>query len=277
MKINKDSLAARAKNLSEKYGVSANAVYSRYFFDCFLSRLSSSAYSDKFILKGGLYLSSVLGIENRTTMDIDFIIRKLKLEHDSIVSVIKEICEIPADDNVKFFYVGDSRIKKDDIYGGFSISLEGKLDNVRQRFDVDIATNDVVYPKDCDYSYQCLVTGEVIKIKSYSIESVIAEKMQTFLVNGVLNSRAKDLYDLYVLYNMHITNSGNLRMAFAKTCERREFETNKEKALETLRLVESNKNQKQRWEIYSKKMKYANNVTFEDVVFAIKGLIEDLL
>ena len=69
------------------------------------------------------------------------------MEHDTIIAIMKEICQIDADDNVTFQYIGDSEIKKDDVYGGFSINIEGKLDNVRQRFDIDLATADIVYPK----------------------------------------------------------------------------------------------------------------------------------
>lgn len=151
-----------------------------------------SPYSEKFVLKGGLFLSSILGIEKRATMDIDFIVRRIRLEHDTIVDIMKKICEENADDNISFRYIGDSEIKKDDVYGGFSVSIEGRLENIRQRFDVDLATADIAYPSDQDYDYKCLVTGETLYLKSYSIESVVAEKMQTFLVKGTLNSRAKN-------------------------------------------------------------------------------------
>lgn len=274
MKINKDSLSARASNIAKKYGLNASTVYSRYFFDCFLTRLSNSPYSKKFVLKGGLYLSSLLGIENRFTVDIDFIVRKLKIEHDSIIKVVKEICATPADDNVVFNYIRDSKIKKDDIYGGFSASIEGRLENIRQRIDIDIATNDVVYPQDRDYSYKCLLTDETIQIKSYSIESVIAEKMQTFLSKGVLNSRAKDLYDLYVLSALIGNREDDLKTAFAKTCERRGYETNKPQALEVLNQVKTAKPQEERWITYSAKMSYANGISFDDVIESIRKLIE---
>ncbi len=276
MKINKNALAARVNNIAKKYDISANVVYSRYFFDCFLTRLSLSSYSEQFVLKGGLYLSSMLGIQNRFTMDIDFIVRKLSLEHDFIINIMKEICNLQADDNVTFLYIGDSKIKKDDIYGGFSISLEGRIENIRQRFDVDIATNDVVYPCDCDYSYACLLTGETIKLKSYSIESVIAEKMQTFLSKGILNSRAKDFYDLYILSSRMGINEVNLKTAFIKTCKNRQYDVNKQEAIETLKLVESSKAQRQRWLAYSKKMKYANNISFDNIIESIWKLIDIL-
>lgn len=126
MKINKESLSVKVGKLVRNRNINANVVYSRYFFDCFLKRLSSSKYSDKFILNGGLFLSSVLGIENRSTMDIDFVIRKIRMERVNITSVIKEICQEKSDDNVLFKYINESEIKKDDIYGGIQRLYRGK-------------------------------------------------------------------------------------------------------------------------------------------------------
>ena len=277
MKINKDSLSARVNNIVREKGISANAVYSRYFFDCFLKRLSLSPYSEKFVLKGGLFLSSVLGIEKRATMDIDSIVRRIRLEHDTIVDIMKKICEEDADDNVSFRYIGDSEIKKDDVYGGFSISIEGRLENIRQRFDVDLAAADIVYPSDQDYDYKCLVTGETLSLKSYSIESVVAEKMLTFLAKGTLNSRAKDLYDLYVLAKLVEKNDAALKEAFKETCRCRRFEIDKNKARKTFESVSSSPMQRKVWGFFSKKMSYAKEISFDDVVKPIGKLIEIML
>ena len=274
MRINRDSLSARAGSIAKEKGVSANVVYSRYFFDCFLKRLSVSSYAGKFVLKGGLFLSAVLGIENRTTMDIDFIVRRIRMERDTIVGIMKEICEEDADDNVTFRYVGDSEIKKDDIYGGFSVSIEGRLENIRQRFDIDLATADSVYPSDRNYEYKCLATGEMLHLKSYSVESVVAEKLQTFLLRGALNSRSKDLYDLYVLEKVVEKNVPALKEAFRETCRCRKFEINKEKALGTLESVSSSPMQRKLWESYARKAGYAKGIAFDDVADSIGRLID---
>lgn len=274
MRINRDSLSARASNIAKEKGISANVVYSRYFFDCFLKRLSVSPYAEKFVLKGGLFLSSLLGIENRATMDIDFIVRRIRMEHDTIVGIMKEICEEEADDNVSFRYIGDSEIKKDDIYGGFSVSIEGRLENIRQRFDIDLATADAVYPSDQNYEYTCLVTGETLHLKSYSVESVVAEKLQTFLLRGALNSRAKDLYDLYVLERTTDKNGSALKEAFKETCRHRKFETDREKVTRTLESVSSSPVQRKLWDSYSRKTGYAKGIAFDDVITSIGRLIE---
>lgn len=278
MKINKDSLAARINRISKEKGINANVLYSRYFFDCFLTRLAKSKYADKFILKGGLYLSSILGIENRFTMDIDFLIQKIKMEHDNIVLIVKEICNQSLDDNVNFKYIGDSKIKKDDIYGGFSIVLEGNLENVRQCFDIDLATGDVIYPKECNYEYDCIITNETINLKSYPIESIIAEKIQTFLVKGVLNSRSKDFYDLYILEKMYFNNNNinTIKKAFYMTCKNRNCEMTKDEACDIVESVKANIIQQNRWDSYSKSTKYASGILFDDVLEAIRRLVNAL-
>ena len=120
------------------------------------------------------------------------------MEHDNVVKILKEICDIESNDGIEFEYLGGSPIRKDDVYGGFSIILEGRLGNIKQRFDIDLATGDIIYPKDNSYDYECLITNEHIMLKSYSIESIVAEKLQTFLYLGPFNSRSKDFYDLYI-------------------------------------------------------------------------------
>ncbi len=277
MRINRDSLSARAGSIAKEKGVSANIVYSRYFFDCFLKRLSLSPYSERFVLKGGLFLSSVLGVENRATMDIDFIVRTIRMERETIVDIIKEICEEDADDNVTLRYISDSEIKKDDIYGGFSVSIEGRLENVRQRFDIDLATADIVYPSDQHYEYRCLVTGETLHLKTYSVESVVAEKAQTFPLRGALNSRAKDLYDLHVLERIVEKNGFVLKEAFKETCRCRKFEIDKVKGIRTLESVSSSPMQRKLWETYSRKTSYAKGISFDDVIASIGRLIEMML
>ena len=219
-------------------------------------------------------MSSILCIENRATMDIDFIVRRIRMERETIVDIMKEICEEDADDNVSFRYIGDSEIKKDDIYGGFSISIEGRLENIRQRFDIDLATADAVYPSDQNYEYRCLITGETLHLKSYSLESVVAEKMQTFLLNGALNSRSKDLYNLYVLERIIEKNVPALKEAFRETCRCRKFEIDKEKALGTLESVMSSSMQRKLWEAYSRKAGYAKGIAFDCVIASIVRLIE---
>ena len=276
MKINKDSLKARANNLANELGVSQNIIYDRFFYDAFLSRLVISRYKDKFVLKGGLYLSSLLGINNRSTMDLDFYLKSIAMEKDNIVSIIKEISALDLDDDISFTIVSSEDIRQEDIYGGFRVIILGKLENVRHQFSIDVATGDPIVPSDRDYDYKCLVTGEILPLKAYNLESVISEKLETVLFKGIANSRSKDFYDLYILRKTQIknVNVSTLKQAFEKTCEYRSFNIDKEDALSMLEMLKENSLFDARWIAYCKNSKYVGNLPFEEVIMAIKEWVE---
>ena len=276
MKINKDSLKARVNNLANELGVSQNIIYDRFFYDAFLSRLAISKYKEKFVLKGGLYLSSLLGINNRSTMDLDFYLKSIAMEKDNIVSIIKEISALDLDDNISFTIIGSEDIRQEDVYGGFRVVILGKLDNVRHQFSIDVATGDPIIPSDRDYDYKCLVTGEVLPLKAYSLESVISEKLETVLSKGIANSRSKDFYDLYILRKTQIKNVNvdTLKQAFEKTREYRSFYIDKADALLMLEILKENSLVDARWIAYCKNSKYVGNLPFEEVIKAIKEWVE---
>lgn len=271
MPINKDSLKARANNIARELNVSQNTVYNRFFFDAFLSRLAVSNYKDKFVLKGGLYLSSVLGIDTRTTMDMDFYIKKLSIEKENIINVITNIASVDLNDNVTFKVMGSTDIRLEDLYGGFQVKILGKLDNVKYEFGIDIATGDPIIPSERNYAYKCLVTGEILPIKAYSLESVIAEKLETVLARQIANSRSKDFYDLYILRKTQIAgvDDETLKEAFKETCKYRSFSINKDEALSLMNEIRDNLQINNRWLAYSKRNNYAKELSFVDVISSI--------
>ena len=276
MKINKDSLKARANNISKKMNISQNIVYNRFFFDSFLLRLAASPYKEKFILKGGLYLSSVLGIESRSTMDIDFCVKQLAMEKQNIVDIITEVAKIDIGDAVNFEVIGTSEIRIDDPYGGYQIKVLCKLENVRCEFGIDIATGDPIIPSERNYEYKCLVTGDVLPIKAYSLESVISEKLQTLLLRQFTNSRCTDFYDLYILRKLQLNNVDKqlFNKAFSETCKHRNFSISKPDALALIDEIANNTGIKSRWIAYAKNNKYASGIDFQEVVNSIKEWLE---
>ena len=279
MKYNKDSLKARANNISKELNVPQDVIYNCFFFDAFLSRLAISDYKNKLILKGGLYLSSLLGINMRSTIDIDFFAKAISLEEKRIISVIKEICSIEIDDGISFEIINSRKIRKEDVYGGLQISVVGKLQNIRQRFEIDVATGDPIVPSEKQYDYQCLVSKETLSLRAYSLESVIAEKLQTVLSRQITNSRSKDFYDLYIL---RITQIGNvdisiLKQAFKETCEYRNYSISKEDALSLIEEIHNNSFINERWDTYTKIVKYAAYIPLDMVIRSIKKWIDDAL
>lgn len=274
--INKDSLKARANNLSKELNISQNVIYNRFFFDAFLSRLASSTYKNTLILKGGLYLSSVLGINTRSTMDIDFFLRKVLMEKDKIIKIIEDISSIDIGDGIVFRVISSSDIREQDLYGGFQVTLLARLDNVRHQFGIDVATGDPIIPSEQAYDYKCLVTGEVLQIKAYSLESVVAEKLETVLSKGIANSRSKDYYDLYIMDKIQSTNINNyiLEEAFQQTCNYRNTNFSRLEALKLIDAIIDNPLINKRWIAYGKKVKYADGISFIDVIASIKRWID---
>ena len=278
MKISKDSLKARASNISTSLNLSQNIIYDRFFFDAFLTRLSVSCFKDKFVLKGGLYLSNVLGVDTRSTMDMDFYVHHLSIEKDNIVNAIKEIADTNIDDGIVFQVLGASNIRPDDRYGGFQIKMLGKLENVKYGFSIDIATGDPIVPSERNYNYKCLVTGEILSIKAYSLESVIAEKLETMLARQIANSRSKDFYDLYILRKTQLDNVDieTLKKAYKETCRYRNFSISKENTLSLITEIGENEQIKSRWSSYTKRTKYAMNLSLEEVLKLIAEWINEI-
>ena len=279
MRINKDSLKARANNIAKELNISQNVVYDRFFFDAFLARLAASPYKNSFILKGGLYLSSVLGVHSRSTVDMDFHLKNLSMEKANITKIVGEIAKIDLGDDIVFEVLDTTDIRPQDIYGGFQVKVTAKLDNVRHTFGIDVATGDPIVPSDRNYDYRCLVTGEVLPIKTYSLESVIAEKLETVLAKQFANSRSKDYYDLYVLRKTQRDNvvPDALKEAFKEACKYRRFSIGKEEALNLIEGISKNSQINVRWQAYANRNSYAQGLVLEDVMAAICDWVKEIM
>lgn len=276
MTINKISLQARINNLSSKIGVHQNILLKAFFFDAFLKRLSVSKYSENFVFKGGFLLSTSLGIDLRSTMDIDFLLEKINLEKNNIIKIFMEISSIDVNDNVSFEHVKTEDIRQDDQYGGYNITFLGKLENIKEQISIDIATGDPITPSAINYHYKCIFDEEILYFKAYNYETILAEKIQTILTRGIVNSRCKDFYDVFIIHILRWNNINlnNLKLAFANTCNYRNTLFTKEEAIKIICDIENNIQMLARWNSYKKRNKFVENVTFEDTIKSIKSIIK---
>lgn len=276
MKINKNSLQARINNLSKEMDVHANVLLVSFFFDAFISRLAKSIHADKFVFKGGFYLATLLGVKNRYTTDIDFLLRRESMDENRLREIFTDIIAIDADDSITFEISDISPIRDEDAYGGFSILLTGHLENVRQSFHVDVATGDPITPKDIEYSYQSLISNETIAFRAYNLETVVAEKLQTILFRGLLNSRCKDYYDIYIIHQLQWRKISipDLRKSFETTCQYRKTPFEKEKSLLILEEISKSDIFQTRWKNYAKKSSFAKGISFEATIEACKEILD---
>ena len=276
MKINKNSLQARIKNLSSQKGVPSNVILQDYFFDAFLKRIAKSQYAENFVFKGGFLLSTTLGIDFRSTMDMDFLLTKLAMNKENIEKIFKEIAEIDVDDNITFKFVDINDIRQEDEYGGFNVSLLGRLENVKVVVSIDIATGDPITPSSVSYNYRCLFDNEILIFAAYNFETIIAEKLQTILSKGVTNSRSKDFYDLYIIYKLRWNdiNISTLKEAFSNTCRYRNTIFSSGHATEIKNQIENDLSMQKRWESFSKKNEFASDISFSDTISVLNIILE---
>ena len=279
MPINKNSLQAKINNLSNKSGVHQNILLKAFFFDEFLKRLSISKYSENFVFKGGFLLSTSLGINLRSTMDVDFLLTKMKLDKDVLVNTLTEVASIDIDDSVTFEINEVNEIRLEDEYGGYNIVLIGRLENIKEVVSIDIATGDPITPEAINYEYRTMLNNDVLHFKAYNFETIVSEKMQTVLFKDVINSRSKDYYDLFIIYKLKLNSLDNsvLKEAFARTCNYRKTIFTKAEAKEIVNRIENDSQMRTRWNSYCKKNKFAEGIKFEETIHAISYFLEIVL
>lgn len=268
MITNVQSLNAKARNFAIENNLSVQQVLQNYMFERFLERLSKSQYKEHFIIKGGLLLSSIMGLNNRTTMDIDADITGIDFKREELENMINNILSINVLDEVEIALEEVEDIIEDNEYGGFKFKLIARFKNLRIPFHIDISTGDIITPKAIKYKYKMMLEDDYIDLYSYNEETIIAEKLQTILNRKIANSRMKDFYDLYyfVAYRWNLIEENILKQAIKNTFAKRETLEDLNNISDIILLLESNKSIKLRWDDYCKKHLYASNIKFEDVI-----------
>lgn len=263
----------KLKNITIKRKLDFNTLLRLYMYDRFIERLAVSKYRDNFILKGGFYLSTLFGLESRSTKDIDTAIKDASFTKENIEKIIKSIIKIDIDDGALITFIEIGKIREEDQYGGFRVILNVKVDTIRENFQIDIATGDPITPRPIVYKYRPILGDSYVTVWSYNIETVIAEKLETILRRAEANSRIRDYYDLYLIYTKgwNDVKIDDLRKAVDKTFEKRNYTGNIEESIAILRDSEIIKN---RWDSYKKKYEYASDISYNEVMKCIEEIIK---
>ena len=266
----------KLRNISNEKNINFNAVLKFYMYDRFIERLSKSKYRDNIVLKGGFYLSSLFGIENRSTIDIDAAIRKAEFTEDNLLKMITEIINVDVDDNVVFKINETSSIRDEDEYGGLRVTIDFQLENVKDKFHIDMATGDPIYPRPDSYNYKSLIEKKTYQVWTYTTETVLAEKLETILNKLDTSSRMKDYYDIYLIYKFKFAelNKENFMMAVKKTFEKRKFQGN---LIGSLNVIKQRSILKEKWSNYARKNNYAREIEFEEILAFLEEFINILV
>ena len=271
--MNKNKLRTLCLKISQKSGLSYNSIQTYYFLERILKQIADSDFSSDFIFKGGFLLSNIIGLGERTTRDIDFSIKNFSLEEEILIEKFEKI--LKKSDDISFELIDLNSIKEDDIYGGYRVEIMCKLENIKEKIHIDIATGDPITPKEVNYNYKSIFTGENFNLKAYNIETILAEKMETIYSRGVFNSRSKDFFDVYIIYLLkkEEINFDNLKNACINTFSYRGNDFNVDELLNTIDLIATNENILNRWKNYIKTQLNYSNISFEEVILNIKELV----
>jgi predicted nucleotidyltransferase component of viral defense system len=270
MSVNAMSLKAQIRNLAKKKNIKAQVILQNYMFERFLERLSLSEYKDKFVLKGGMLVTAIVGMDARSTMDLDATIRDLQLTEESIYKAITAICALPVNDEVIIKVGAISHIRPDDVYGGYRIKLTAVYDTIETPLAVDITTGDVITPHAVKYTINGIFDEDKqIEIWAYNIETVMAEKIETILRRSTLNTRPRDYYDMFILSTTQDYDGVLLKEAVSATAEHRGTADQISDIQTLLTSITESAELRQMWEKYCRDFDYASDISFAQVIKAL--------
>ena len=263
-----EQIKGAIRNISKKTGVNPNSLLQMCLFEGILEKLSKSKYSENFILKGGLLISSLIGVDMRSTMDMDTTLRGIPLNEESISNILNEILAIEIDADIEYKLIKLSPIRQEDVYEDFCASISCIFGKINATLNIDITTGDVITPREMNYSYSKILEEGTIPIMTYTIETILAEKFETISSRNITTTRARDFYDLYMIYSIYKDKIDKdiLRKAIERTSKYRgSFET----ALQYKEIVElfrESETPKKLWKKYIQNNPYAKDVDFLDTI-----------
>ncbi len=270
-------LKALVRNLSKKSNVEAEILLRNFMLERFLERIAASKYKHNFILKGGMLIAAMVGIDTRTTMDMDATIKGQTLTATEITTIIEDILATPVADGVEFSMRGIEEIREEADYPGYRVSIGAVLDKTKQTLKIDITTGDFVTPREIEYSFKLMFEDRTISIMAYNLETVLAEKFETVVTRSVTNTRMRDFYDIYILTTMQQFNSDTFRAALQKTVEKRGTSEQMGDMTDAIQTVANSPIMLDLWQRYQKKYSYAADVTWKMALGAVNGLADKAL
>ncbi|MBS3885746.1 MAG: nucleotidyl transferase AbiEii/AbiGii toxin family protein [Dethiobacter sp.] len=267
-----NQLKALVRNLSKLKNVEAEVILRNFMLERLLERVAVSKYKNSFILKGGMLIAAMVGIDTRTTMDLDATIKGQVLTEPEVADIVQDILNIGVDDSVTFTLRDIEGIREEADYPGYRVSIEAVLDKTRQTLKMDITTGDFVTPREIEYSFKLMLEDRTISIMAYNLETVLAEKFETVITRGIANTRMRDFYDIYVLTTTQVFDDAIFRAALKKTVEKRNTVKQMAALDEVVQTVTTSTIMASLWQRYQKKYSYAADISWEMVIHALKDL-----
>lgn len=271
-------LKAIIKNKAAEKHISAQLVMQNYMLERLLERISLSHYRNNFILKGGFLISAIVGLDTRTTMDMDTTIKGFTLTQDSIHAIFRDICNVQIDDDVSFDITKIEDIRETDDYPGIRVSLLAQYPPISVPLTVDVTTGDKITPKEIEYTFSLMFDDRSLSILAYNLETVLAEKIETILSRSIANTRPRDFYDIHILYALRGNQCDihTLRQALEQTVKKRGSTHILDNYAAILHEIRNSRELQAFWTKYQKEYDYANDISFEDTCNTIEQIMAQI-
>lgn len=271
-----EQIKGRIKSVAKQNNADARTLMRIYMMERFLERLAQSEYRDNFIIKGGILVTAMIGVAHRSTMDIDTSMKNLNLSAEDALRVVNQVKDIDLDDGVSFEVKDVSNIMDEMEYPGIRVTMNANVGRLITPLKIDISTGDVITPRAIEFNYDLLLEDRSISLWSYNLETILAEKLQTVLARGILNTRMRDFYDIRMLLDTYEdkVNKAVLKEAFAATCKKRGTDHLQEQAEEIIKIIEANEQLQVLWRAYQKKYSYAAEIDYASVIRDVRKLMD---
>lgn len=271
-----EQIKGRIKSVAKQNNADARTLMRIYMMERFLERLAQSEYRDNFIIKGGILVTAMIGVAHRSTMDIDTSMKNLNLSAEDALRVVNQVKDIDLDDGVSFEVKDVSNIMDEMEYPGIRVTMNANVGRLITPLKIDISTGDVITPRAIEFNYDLLLEDRSISLWSYNLETILAEKLQTVLARGILNTRMRDFYDIRMLLDTYEdkVNKAVLKDAFAATCKKRETDHLQEQAEEIIKIIEADEQLQVLWRAYQKKYSYAADIDYASVISGVRKLMD---
>lgn len=273
-----EQIKGRIKSVAKQNNADARTLMRIYMMERFLERLARSEYRDNFIIKGGILVTAMIGVAHRSTMDIDTSIKNLNLSAEDALQVVNQVKDIDLDDGVSFEVKDVSNIMDEMEYPGIRVTMNANVGRLITPLKIDISTGDVITPRAIEFNYDLLLEDRSISLWSYNLETILAEKLQTVLARGILNTRMRDFYDIRMLLDTYEdkVNKAVLKDAFAATCKKRGTDHLQEQAEEIIKIIEADEQLQVLWRAYQKKYSYAAEIDYASVISGVRKLMDSI-
>lgn len=267
-----EQLKGTIRSMAQKKNLRAQEVLQMFLFERVLERLANSVYKNNFILKGGLLISSMIGIGERTTMDMDTTVRGIQMEEDEIVKAVKEILAVAVGDGIVFEYQSIEPIREDDAYNNFRVHLRAKYGKIDSPMKIDVTTGDVITPAAIQYEFPMLFDEKTVPVMAYTLETVLAEKYETIIRRNIGTTRARDYYDLHTLFRSRRSEvrPDVLKAAVLHTAKKRDSVQDIEDWRDIIKDIREEPQMYLLWDNYVSENKYIGELEFHVVLDTVE-------